>query len=180
MHEVISNKKEIQLCPYDIEGYIEKLDDAWYLNGDVSLGKHIIADKILSKIVSKKKIDDGTLYRVYSYTNKGMSETLSYLIEIDGVYSHGDSIRDARDSIMYKMVDRDTSAYTDMTLDTTYTIPEAIKMYRTITGACSAGVKMFVDGIDNVPYTISVKDILHLTSGRYGNDVLKEFIDKTI
>jgi hypothetical protein len=77
------------------------------------------------------------------------------------------------------MVDRDTSAYTDMTLDTVYTIPEAIKMYRTITGACSTGVKMFVENTDNVPDTITVQDILDITSGRYGHETLKEYIDKT-
>jgi hypothetical protein len=179
IYEVIPDKKEIQLCPNGISGYLEKIDDTWYLNSDVSLGEHIIADKILSKVLSKKKLDSGTLYRVYNYTNKGMLETLSYLIEIDGIYAHGSSIKDAKDSIMYKMADRDTSAYADMTLDTTYTIPEAIRMYRTITGACSEGVKMFVDGIDNVPNTISVKDILDITRGRYGHKKLKEYIDKT-
>jgi hypothetical protein len=178
-HEVISNKREIQLCPNDISGYLEKIDDTWYLNGDTSLGEHIIADKILSKVISKKKINDGTLYRVYNYTNKGISSIPSYLIEIDGIYAHGSSIKDAKDSLVYKMADRDTSAYTDMTLDTTYTIPEAIKMYRTITGACSAGVKMFVENTDNVPDIISVKDILGVTRGRYGHKKLKEYIDKT-
>jgi hypothetical protein len=180
IYEVISNKKEIQLCPSGISGYLEKIDDTWYLNSDVSLGEHILTDKILSKVISKKKINDGTLYRVYNYTVKGISETLSYLIEIDGIYAHGSSIRDAKDSIVYKMVDRDTSAYADMTLDTTYTIPEAIKMYRTITGACSEGVKMFVENTDNVPDTVTVQDILNITSGQYGHDVLKEYMDKTI
>jgi len=180
IYEVIPDKKEIQLCPSDISGYLEKIDGTWYLDGDTSLGEHIIADKILSKVISKKKLDSGTLYRVYNYTNKGISSMLSYLIEIDGIYSHGDSIRDVKDSIMYKMVDRDTSAYTDMTLDTVYTIPEAIKMYRTITGACSKGVKMFVENTDNVPDTITVQDILNITSGQYGHEKLKEYIDKTI
>jgi hypothetical protein len=179
MYEVISDKREITLCPNGIKGYLEKIDDIWYLNGDTSLGEHILADNILSKVISKKKLDNGIVHRVYNYTNKGMSKIPSYLIEIDGIYSHGSSIKDARDSLVYKMVDRDTSAYTDMTLDTVYTIPEAIRMYRTITGACSAGVKMFVKNTDNVPDTVTVQDILDITRGQYGNEKLKEYIDKT-
>ena len=69
----------------------------------------------------------------------------TYVIKSGDVYSHGKTIKEARDSLIYKISNRDTSEYKKMNIDTILTKEEAIKMYRVITGACEYGVKMFVD-----------------------------------
>ncbi|MBU1067718.1 hypothetical protein KKE60_08005 [Patescibacteria group bacterium] len=98
-----------------------------------------------------------------------------YIIEDNGVYAHGKTIEEARESFVYKLSDRDTSAYDDMTLETTLSFADAVKMYRTITGACEFGVRHFVDenNVDKKDRTI--KEIIETTKGQYGNDKLAEF-----
>ena len=154
----------IQLCPYKIEGY---LTDG-YLNGDKTMGKHIIADGILSKVLSKK----GNVYKVINHNE----EKHSFLIEHNGVYSHGKTVKEARESLVYKISNRDTSMYKDYTLETKMTKDEAIVMYMTITGACAYGTKQFVDSIENIPSELTVKEVIDLTKGKYGNEDLIRFI----
>lgn len=45
------------------------------------------------------------------------------------------TIKEAKDDLIYKISDRDTSMYYNFTLDTIVTHKEAVKMYRKITGA---------------------------------------------
>ena len=52
MNEIDSDY--IQLNPYETEGYLVKIDNKMYLNGDKNLGEHIIIDNILSKVISIK------------------------------------------------------------------------------------------------------------------------------
>ena len=103
-----------------------------------------------------------------------------YVVEKDGVYAHGATLKDAKESLIYKITDRDKSDYEDYTLDTEVTHEEAIKMYRVITGACEAGTRNFVENVlikkkKKKKYT--VKEIIKLTEGQYGNETLKEFME---
>ena len=101
-----------------------------------------------------------------------------YVVEKDGVYAHGATLKEAKESLIYKITDRDKSDYENYTLDTKVTHEEAIKMYRVITGACEAGTKYFVENVlaeKKEKYT--VKEIIKLTEGQYGNEILKEFME---
>ena len=101
-----------------------------------------------------------------------------YVVEKDGVYAHGATLKEAKESLIYKITDRDKSDYEDYTLDTKVTHEEAIKMYRVITGACEAGTRHFVENVrakKKEKYT--VKEIIKLTKGQYGNETLKEFME---
>ena len=87
-------------------------------------------------------------------------------------------VKEAKESLIYKITDRDKSDYEDYTLDTEVTHEEAIKMYRVITGACEAGTRHFVENVlakKKEKYT--VKEIIKLTEGKYGNETLKEFME---
>ena len=61
----------------------------------------------------------------------------SYIIEVDGIFSHGKTVKEAKESIIYKMKTRDLSEYKDLTLESVISKEEAIIMYRSITGACA-------------------------------------------
>lgn len=131
----------------------------------------LFADNILAKIIEHKK-------NVYKIKICGQTK-ISYCIEADGVFSHGDTIKQAKESLIYKISNRDTSIYKDFTLDTQITFEEAIKMYRCITGACEAGTKHFVENILTVKkkkYTI--QEVINLTENQYNNEKLKEFFKK--
>ena len=94
----------------------------------------------------------------------------------DGVnYAHGDTIKAARKDLMYKISNRDTSAYENYTKDTIVSFEEAIKMYRVITGACEAGTRHFVSGLKELKPHYTIAEIIKLTEGQFGNTEFKNF-----
>jgi hypothetical protein len=161
----------IKLCP-NIEGYISKREDedAFYMDIDGERIEHIIADGILSGVISKKN-------GIYKVINHGeVKET--YLIERNGIYSHGETLKEAKESLIYKLSDRDTTKYKSLKLTNKITFEEGIQMYMAITGACSSGTKYFVDNIlkeKKDKYTI--QEIIDLTDGQYNSDKFKKFFD---
>lgn len=85
----------IMLNPDDIKGFISsKNRDKFYLNRDKSMGEHIIADGILSKVISRKD----SIMKVIIH---GSTEE-SFIIEQNGIYSHGKTIEEARESLSNK------------------------------------------------------------------------------
>lgn len=154
----------IQLCPYSIKGFLAN----GYLNRDASLGKHIIVDNILSKVLSQK----GNVYKVI---NHGQKES-SFIIQQDGIYSHGKTLEEAKKSLIYKISSRDTSIYKDLKINTMLTKDEAIKMYRVVTGACESGTRYFVEQQNTVKDNYTIKEIIELTKGQYGNETLVKFL----
>ena len=151
----------IQLCPHGIKGYLS--------NGLYNREPHIIADSILSKIISQK----GNVYKVI---NHGETKQ-SYLIKNGEIYSHGATIKEARESLIYKIGDIDKSEYKELTLESILTHNEVIQMYRIITGACESGVRSFVESNkSNIKKKYTIKDILELTKGSYGHETLNKFL----
>ena len=98
-----------------------------------------------------------------------------YVVEKDGVYSHGATLKEAKDSLIYKISNRDTSMYEDYTLNTKVSFEEAVKMYRVITGACEAGTRNFVEGLSKKKKNYTVAEIIKVTAGQYGNEKFKDF-----
>jgi hypothetical protein len=58
------------------------------------------------------------------------------------------------------------------------TAKEAIESYRVITGACEAGVRGFVQSQGGLKKTYTVKEVIKLTKGQYGNEVYAAFFTK--
>lgn len=128
----------------------------------------LFADGILAKILEKKR-------NVYKIQIVGQAK-ISFCIEVDGQFSHGDTIKQAKEDLKYKITNRDKSQYESWTLDKKITLKQAIEMYRVVTGACEMGTKHFVENVLTVKkkyYTI--KEVIELTDGQYNNELLKEF-----
>jgi len=163
--EVIQPKEDklIQLLPYCIKGYL--------VNGMLNGEPYITVDNILSKVINKK----GNVYKVINYgENKE-----SFIIKDGDIYSHGKTIKEARDSLIYKIINKDTSVYNNFTLKTKVTKEEAIKMYRSITGACESGTRYFVEqNRDKLKDKFSIKEIIALTKYQFGNTEFKEFFKR--
>ena len=64
---------------------------------------YLYADNILAKIIKKKK-------NVYKIKICGQTN-VSYCIQDGDIYSHGDTIKEAKDGLLYKISNRDTSKY---------------------------------------------------------------------
>ena len=158
----------MQLAPSDIPGYVK---NGYYYMGDRKYYEAIIADGILSEIIKQK----GNVYKV---KNHGQNK-ITYLVKDGDIYSHGKTLQEAKNSLIYKISNRDTSKYEEYDLSTKVSKKEAIQMYRCITGACGQGTKMFVESLENVPESLTVGEIIDITKGQYGNDKLKEFFGRS-
>ena len=96
-------------------------------------------------------------------------------------YAHGDSIDEARKDLVYKICDRNKSEYESLTLDSKLTYNEAVECYRVITGACAAGTRNFCKNIlpeSKRKEKYTVRKIIELTRGQYGNEEFKNFFNK--
>ena len=100
-------------------------------------------------------------------------------IVTDGVnFSHGKSIKEAKKSLLYKISNRDTTKYKSMNLDSVLTLKEGIEAYRVITGACEFGVKNFIEGLGKAKSKYTIKEIIKITKGCYGNNTFSNFFNK--
>ena len=92
-------------------------------------------------------------------------------------FSHGETIKQAKEDLKFKISDRDTSEYKNYTLDTSVTQAEAIRMYRIITGACEAGTKHFVSSLPKLKRKYKISEIIKLTKGQFGAETFKKFFE---
>ena len=115
----------------------------------------------------------GNVYHVH-YLN-GKKNLL--ITDGDGHWAHGSTLAEARADLIYKINDRDTSAYASMSLDDELTFEEAIAAYRTITGACSAGTRNYIENRLPKPHKAkyTIREIINLTDGEYGAEKFKNF-----
>ena len=66
--------------------------------------------------------------------------------------------------------------YAELGVSDVLTTEDAIACYRSITGACSFGVRDFVEktGAD-ITKSYTVAEIIEMTAGRYGHDIFAAF-----
>ena len=95
----------------------------------------------------------------------------------NGRYSHGNTIKEAREDLVYKISDRDKSKYKGFTKETELTFEESVECYMVVTGSCSFGTKEFVSSLENKKEKYSIGEIIQLTENQYGNDLFKSFFN---
>ena len=137
-------------------------------------GKYINADGLLGEIVEQK----GNVYHV----KLSWAEDITYLVtDGEGRWAHGDTLEKAKSDLLYKITDRDKSDYKHLSLDSELSFEDAIVCYRVITGACSFGTKDFVEHRlgENKKEVYTIREIIELTKGEYGNKAFKDFFYKS-
>lgn len=141
-----------------------------FLQWNVGGKAYIKVDDIFSVVDSHK----GNVWRTHRI---GKDETLYVVTDGEGHYAHGKTLKEAKADLIYKINDRDTSAYNSLSLDDEVSFEEAIAMYRTITGACSAGTRDYVESRLPEPHKekYTIREVIALTDGEYGSKKLKEF-----
>ena len=132
-------------------------------------------DGILAVHKETKQRKNGTKIHKMQVVGK---EKMLFCVEVDGVFSHGDTLKEAKESMGYKISNRDKSAYDSWTLNKTITKREAIESYRVITGACEYGCRHFVDNLGKTKSKYKVSEIIELTKDQYGNDMYAEFFKR--
>ena len=126
----------------------------------------------MSFLISVKTIKSLKLFKVKIV---GKLE-VSFIIQKGEVFSHGKTIKEAKDSIKYKLSDRDTTRFKKWKLTDSKNLTSLINAYRAITGACELGTRHFCESSKLKPkYT--VKEVIELTKGKYGNEQFKAFFE---
>ena len=148
-----------------VDGKILK-PDCWYI---IEGGEWIevdFTDGLFNYVISTKG-------NVKKLKNKNGGEL--YLVK-DGEYSaHGDTIKEAREALLFKKSDRDKTQYEGMTLDTKKTPVEWAVAYSIITGACEYGCRQFMKERKlKKEYTLA--EILKETNGAYGYEEFIRFV----
>ena len=130
--------------------------DCWYI---VDGGRWVevdFTDNVFSRVLSNKK----GVKKVK--TEQG--NVLFVVTDESGNSAHGKTIKQAREDLIYKIVARG-----DVKLPKKAAGKEWVGIYRAVTGACSAGVRNFVESnsIDlNAEFT--AKQIAKLVQGSFG------------
>jgi hypothetical protein len=124
------------------------------------------ADNILAKIIEQK----GKVAHIQICGKRD----ISYLVTDGKAYSHGATLNEARDGLLYKISSRDPSEFRSWTLNKVVSKRDAIRAYRVITGACEGGVREWMDGKE-IPESLRVSEIIALTKGAYGSEVFAKF-----
>jgi hypothetical protein len=133
-------------------------------------GKYIKVDGIFSEVVSHK----GNVWKVKPVNR----DKLSYVISDGyGRFSHGKTIKEAKEDLIYKISNRDTSRFDHLTSKSEVSFEEAIKLYRVITGACAQGTRQFVESQEKVQEFYTVEEIIKLTENSYGGETFKNFFN---
>ena len=140
-------------------------------NGEYKEGKYIYADRILTHIKRKHKING---YTYYYGKIKGKN------VVSDGKnYAHCDSFRDGIADLLFKAAkDRGADQYKGIDMDKPIPLDDAKTMYRIITGACKHGTESFAESLgDKLKSEYTVREMLEVTSGAYGAEKFREFFE---
>ncbi len=142
--------------------------DCWYI---VEKGKWVEADfsdNIFSRVISTKgrvkkvKTDDGEILYVAHDEN--------------GNSAHGETIAKARKDLIYKSIAR-----SDVKIPKEAKGKEWVGIYRAGNGACSVGVKMFVERTGkDIDANYTAKEISVLVKGQYGAEQFSASMDKNL
>lgn len=133
--------------------------------------EYIKADGIFMRVISCK----GNVYRVCRIARN----EVKYLItDGNGKWSHGDTLEEARKDLVYKISNRDTSRYNDMSMDSVLSFEDAVECYRIITGACSMGTRHFVEDVlaaKDRKDRYTIREMVALTQGQFGAEKFANF-----
>ena len=135
--------------------------------------EYIKVDGIFTRIIS----DHGKVMKVQRISR----ENIEYLVtDGEGRWAHGTTLKEAKESLIYKITDRDSTKYQAWNKDTVVTHAEAIEAYRAITGACALGTRHFCEIVlgDNKKDKYTIAEVIELTKGQYGAETFKNFFKR--
>jgi hypothetical protein len=132
--------------------------------------KYIKVDGMFTEVLNKK----GNVWKV----KKVNTEKEFYLISDGEKYAHGDTLKEAKEDLIFKIGNRTKEDYKGLKLDSVLSLEEGIICYRVITGACSFGVKDFMQNrMKNKKKEYSISEIIEMTEGEYGGNIFKKFFN---
>jgi hypothetical protein len=138
--------------------------NCWYIVQNGEWVEVDFTDGVFSYVLSNKK----GVKKVKTEQDK-----ILYVVSDDkGNSAHGETISKAREDLVYKVIER-----SDVVIPKKATGKEWIGIYRAVTGACSAGVRSFVEGTGkSLDDDYTAKEIAKLVQGQFGADAFAKKI----
>jgi len=137
--------------------------DQWLERG------YVRADGITHRLVEHKKMRGIDVFKV-----KNFHDEVSFVVKKGDLFSHGDTLKKAKEDLKYKISSRDTSEFKRWKITEAKPVEDMIRAYRSITGACEFGVKSFCSS-KRLKKKYTVKEVLKMTEGQYGSSEFKKF-----
>ena len=139
-----------------------------FKNGQYVDRKYIYCDNILTHVKRARAIGKYTYY-----IGKIKGRNVIY----DGEnYAHCETFKSGVQELEFKKAkDRGAEQYKGLSLDTVLTVPEAVTMYRIITGACKQYSEMFVNSVKNIKETYTLREVIEKTRGQYNASIFENF-----
>jgi hypothetical protein len=138
-----------------VDGKILK-PNCWYIVEKCKWVEVDFTDGVFSYVISNKK----GVKKVK--TEQG--NVLFVVHDDNGNSAHGETIAKAREDLIYKVIEK-----SDVKIPKKASGKEWVGIYRAVTGACSAGVKNFVEQTGkDIDATYTAKEIAKMVQGQYG------------
>ena len=138
--------------------------DCWYIVNNDKWVEVDFTDDVFTYVLSTK----GGVKKVKTESGK----ILFVVSDENGNFAHGETIKEARQDLVYKAI-----AKFDGKMPQSTTVKEWIGIYRAVTGACGAGVRVFVEKtFESLDDKYTAKEIAKLVKGQYGAEKFAEKI----
>ncbi|MCJ7447944.1 MAG: hypothetical protein MUO72_09635 [Bacteroidales bacterium] len=135
-------------------------------------GKYLLADGIFTEVISHR----GNVYHVRKIASK---EIICLVTDGDGKWSHGETLKEAKSDLVFKISNRTKDDYKNLKLTSILPFEEAIICYRVITGACSFGTKDFINNrLTKKQGRYTISKIIEITKGEWGHKSFIDFFNK--
>lgn len=132
----------------------------------------MLVDGIFSEVIDAR----GQVYR----TRHIGSKEVGYLVtDGNGAWAHGATLDEAREDLLYKIGSRSLDDLRKMDPAAQMDFAQAVGLYRTVTGACSAGCRGFVErnGLSK-ERTYTLAEMMQITKGAFGHEKLTGFVEQ--
>lgn len=132
--------------------------------------KHMKCDGVIAEVLRHKS-------NVWKLKKLGSNKQFYCVTDGKGKFAHGDTLDDAKKDLIYKLSeDASKEEFAKLKMTDLLSFEKCIQMYRVVTGACSFGVKNFIEShsIENREYTVA--EMLEITKGQYGSEILINFL----
>lgn len=105
-----------------------------------------------------------------------INNKLAFIFQKDGIFAHGNTVKQAYFDWLFKTSDRDVEKYKNIKSDEVHTLDWWVVAYRTITGACSFGTNNYLENNkDKYKDKMTLAKVIEATKGQYGSDTFREF-----
>ena len=134
-------------------------------------GKFVLVDGIFSEVISRKS-------NIIYAKKYGSNQHFYIVTDGNNNYSHGDTIKEAKEDLIFKIGNRSKDDYKNLTIESKLKFDEAVKCYRVITGACQFGVKDFLYRKEIKNKSFTIQEMITITQNEYGNSEFTKFFTK--